>query len=463
MTLEPQNSAQYALTLLDRVVQKPEERAELCFQLNDVLMQILRARCEIQYLKEFFKRMCSWRRDKIFALIEPKIIFNTPPLWTSSWFIVECFLRLIVFDLACAIGKDWAQEVTIKNIVAKEEANIIERARLSGLETRIHVIRSALYHSTEVQQWKETNSFDDICALGCASVVCFPNEGVEDEWILNGRPTFTALRVFERCSTIFAAAGMVHEILEANENTDNFALEDPTHTAATLQWARRWKGDLADPHRDLLTERLLRALPENGCTPLDEATPAYWDSPDREGAEARVRPYAFYLNTSRPDIAGESMKKAREYTKTVWDEPEESILFEAAAIASLHHAIQQVCDVRILNRFVFDDNTPFLVLEHFRFLAEEKNATRYVPRLVRSRGVWFVLLPVPEVSAEFQCVRARNWADAIARWCVLLRDGRAKGFMARGKNASNTIASVLNQNAREVNKDPLRAALAGKI
>lgn len=463
MSFESSNHIQCTFELLDRIALKPEERTELCFRLNDTLMHLLHARCEIHYLNDFFKRLCSWRRDKIFALIEPKIIDNAPPLWISSWYIIECFLRLIVFDLACATGKEWIRGIALKNIMEKEEANIIERARVSGLETKVSVVRSALFRSTEVLQWKEPLSFDDICALGCASVVCFPNEDADDDWILNGRPTFTALRVFERCSTIFAAAGIVREILEANENTEDFALEDQAHTAATVQWARRWKGDLADPHRDLLTERLLRALPEGGCTPLDEATPAYWDSPDREGAEARVRPYAFYLNTSRPDIAGESMKKAREYTKTVWDEPEDSPLFEAAAIASLHHAIQQVCDVRILNRFVFDDNTPFSVLSHFRSLSEEKNATRYVPRLMRSRGVWFVLLPVPEVSAEFQCVRARNWADAIARWCVLLRDGRAKGFMARGKNANNTIASVLNQNAREVTKDPLRAALAGKI
>lgn len=439
-----------------------EERAEICVHAYDGLQTILRDQCSSDYLVDFFDQLCQWRKNRVSALLHEK---NVPPLWVTTSIIIEAMLRLITFDLACTAGASWAGLVRVADRVAEQERDAIETARLSGIETDAPIIREHIYKMAAYEHWNsETEkSFDDIGALGCASIICFPYTKAEDDWITNNRPSFNTLRLFERWSTLNAAAAMLRNALEKHED-ERAAPHVPEHVPLVLQWARKWKGDLADPHRDLLTERLMRALPgNNACTVLDEATPNFWDSPDKEGAEARMRPYAFFLNISRPDVAGETMKQARESVKTVWDDEETSALLEAAAIASLHYAIQQLCDVKIMNRFVFDDATPMDTLEHIFSFANEKNSLRYVPRLIKSRGSWFVVVPESQIGPRYTCAKAHNWADAVARWCVVLKNGMANGMVARGKCANNTILSILGQTAQNRPKDPLRAALAGNI
>lgn len=460
-------SPSYSPTEVFRILTEPaftaEKRALACENVYDALEHILQHQCSTEFLEGFFQQLCQLRRNRVYYLLQEK---GAPPKCVLSSIIVEAMLRLITFDLACSVGEKWADLVRVTDRIARQEQRSIESARANGIETDVTVIRPHLYRMASYHNWNsgDEKAFDDVGALGCASLICFPyTKPEDDDWFINGRPSFTALRICERWSTINAAAAMLRNELEKNEDS-GIAPFVEEHVPLVIKWTRRWKGDLADPHRDLLGERLLRALPdENACTPLDEATPNYWDSEEKEGTQAKTQPYAFRLNNSRPDRVNDIIKNSRESIKTVWDEPDDSTLLEAAAVATLHHSIQQLCDVKIIDRFIFDDCTPIETLAHLKNLNNEKNSIRYVPRLIRSRGTWFVVLPSPDISPNFKCARTNNWADAIARWCVLLKDGNAKGMIARGMSAENTVLSILGQNVQSKFKDPIRAALAGNI
>lgn len=344
--------------------------------------------------------LAGWVRARAWAAVRRRD--GALPLWLCSWFIVECLLR------AALLPNNAPQAPS--------------------------TVRAACFGP------------DAGAALdGFARFVAFGTDE-EDDWVEGGRPSLAALRAGERLSALAAASAEAARFLR--EHAAPLPFEDDEEEARrVLDWLRAWAGaDLAEAHRERLAERFV------AVTPLDLHAPAVADAPERDGAEARLRPRAFALSVSRPDVAGAAVAWAREATKRAFEDP---ALEEAAGLATLAYAVQQACQVELDGAFVFWDDRPLETVAHLQRLSAERGATRRVPRLVRSGGAWHLVVGGTQVPQTFEM---DSWASAVGAWCRRVRD-EADGMLGRGRNASNAVQSILRP-PRAVVVDA-RAALGG--
>jgi hypothetical protein len=426
-----------------------EQCARLCATMYEALDNLLETPCASINVGKAFRALCIWRGHRVNASVTVAARASAPHLWTTLWFIVECQVRLWVVSMARDFGPTWTSEIEGEHPLAQSETLVVEHARIAPEIQRLRASDVIKHVWRAADTWDDaTKRWDMELAMSVSVFACYegvPSEDDNDEWSADGKPTLNGLRVCERTSTLAGASSTLAELLRKNLCFECDA--DDSAVVRVEEWVRAWgRTDIADGMRDLLIERLLRS-PGGGCTALDFQCPNVVDSDERQGSEARMRPNAFALAVSRPDDAQDKIKRMRDLVRTVWDEDPTSSFFENVAISCLSYAVQQVCDVSLCGRYIFDDASPLEALGHLVELCKERSATRFVPRLFRSERSWYVVVPTPmgaEDLGTYTTYKTEKWQCAIVEWCRLAKQN-AQGVLARGKIATSVLDQILSQ------------------